>query len=209
MASNAENISIWWRHHVLKYISQDPIYHFESYHLVWSVIYGLTLIPAWISISTCPVEVGWHYLSIHRLLIHKSFHPTLYNGCVPFMLRLKLIHIKSGPWSPSDCGSAIPFSWCKSIYDEWVMTKWLARWPLLWVAKAVSWDSEPWIRNYVPTHEAVRSWLAFTLLPVHRDFMYLLNKILSYLIYLILSDRLWIRRRSLLVSWSPTPSMLW
>ena len=93
MASNAENISIWWRHHgdvSLWFGTRDPFYQ-----------QGLTLIPACISNRIPSLVLVWNYLSIpklHRLHcwsleMYKWFHLTLYNGFnYSSTLRLKLNH---------------------------------------------------------------------------------------------------------------------
>ena len=43
------------------------------------------------------------------------------------------------------------------MFEEWVMARWLANWPLLWVVKGVSEIQRFWVRNHAPPHEAICS----------------------------------------------------
>ena len=88
MASNAENVSIWWRHHVLREIRLHIIRSLSSKH-------GLTLIPGWISnyihykvwyeitypftnFNGATVEV-WVWIS--DFILHFTWHVIIYPCC--------------------------------------------------------------------------------------------------------------------------------
>ena len=63
----------------------------------------------------------------------------------------------------------MPFNWRQTVFDGWPIAKCLARYHHSgwWKMTLICWDSL--FENWHPTHEAIRSRLVFTLLPVHRD----------------------------------------
>ena len=50
-------------------------------------------------------------------------------------------------------------------FDGWVMAEWLGRWTHQWAAEGVF----EIVRNWVPTRDAIRPLLEFTLLPEYGD----------------------------------------
>ena len=77
---------------------------------------------------------------------------------------------RSCPESTHCCSQCvIPLSWCQSVFDGWVMAEWLRRWLQQWVARGVSEIMVFQVQHWHPPHEAICSYLVFTLLPVHGD----------------------------------------
>ena len=88
---------------------------------------------------------------------------------------------RSCPESTHCCSQyVIPLSWCQSVFDGWVVAEWLGHWLQQWAATGVSKILGSPVRHWHPPHEAILSYLVFTLLPMHGGIVSLSCKINQY-----------------------------
>ena len=71
-------------------------------------------------------------------------------------------------WGENSCSnhlkivdSVIPFGWCQSVFDGWVVVEWLACWPPLWVGQGCLWDLDFIVLK--PHSILLSSWLLISL----------------------------------------------
>ena len=127
MASNAENVSIWWRHHVLAVtitLKTDNIKPIQILKIVpvCCSSYFLTLMGndmAYILLIICANEIYiWLYIILHIRGLANVHLKWMTIGLISGLLRISgLPRLKSMTWAEGDMASKCNYDSLTTLYD--------------------------------------------------------------------------------------------
>ena len=117
MASNAENVSIWWRHHVVLSLAKPTdrwIYYLEGQSVITKVLYYID-VTTWAPWRLISSQLNGFFNSLFRLTLIKenSALPVICEGRYPWLLVSRI--------NGQQCGkrfNVVPSSCFKSFYNH-------------------------------------------------------------------------------------------